>query len=293
MGIYPQPNLWQCGPFALKHALIMLGIFLDEKRIARVAGSSPSSGTNEYQLRRAAHHFDCAFPVLRREEPERARRALSAYLRRGVPCLICINEWAHWVTVVKYERGSFIVLDSRDRAVLTIWTWPQLRRRWGYHLADEDHPRGRRILFDFHPVLPQYRVQARAKLSLARAEFLREPRNRALVRRWDEYVTDLLALARVRTPLSENVLSMGEFLRRHEGLILEQVDFWHGSLDRDQAATILKHLHFVADTFGMVIHEREQKRVIAGLTAILTLWAANRFGVRPVYAGKAPRRRRP
>jgi len=26
MGFSPQPNRWQCGPFALKHALVMLGI---------------------------------------------------------------------------------------------------------------------------------------------------------------------------------------------------------------------------------------------------------------------------
>ena len=33
MGFSTQPNRWQCGPFALKHALIMLGILADERAI--------------------------------------------------------------------------------------------------------------------------------------------------------------------------------------------------------------------------------------------------------------------
>ena len=50
MGIYPQPNLWQCGPFALKHALVALGILRDEKDISRLAGTHWWHGTDEIQL---------------------------------------------------------------------------------------------------------------------------------------------------------------------------------------------------------------------------------------------------
>ncbi|MCW9095494.1 MAG: hypothetical protein OQJ74_06610 [Ignavibacteriaceae bacterium] len=40
MSFYPQPNKYQCGPFALKYALVMLGIFASEKSIAKRAGST-------------------------------------------------------------------------------------------------------------------------------------------------------------------------------------------------------------------------------------------------------------
>ena len=40
MGIYPQPNTWQCGPFALKHALLTLGIVEHERKLTRVSGAN-------------------------------------------------------------------------------------------------------------------------------------------------------------------------------------------------------------------------------------------------------------
>jgi len=54
MGLYPQPNNWQCGPFALKHALIMLGKIVNEKDISRIAGAHWWGGADEIKLSRAA-----------------------------------------------------------------------------------------------------------------------------------------------------------------------------------------------------------------------------------------------
>jgi len=66
MGIYPQPNIWQCGPFALKHALAMFGVLKDEKDISKLAGSHWWNGTDELQLGRAAKKFgvDIPFPII-------------------------------------------------------------------------------------------------------------------------------------------------------------------------------------------------------------------------------------
>jgi hypothetical protein len=298
MGFYPQGNLWQCGPFALKHALAMLGVFTHEHRIARLAGSTAARGTDEAQLRRAARSFRCSFSLVRHDEAEDARRALTESLDRGIPALLCVHQWAHWITVVKQERGRFIVLDSEDDAVLTILTWRQLGRAWAYreepeHVeADEVDEDGGRVHYDFHPVTPRFRVETRPKFSIARARYLRRPENRALAERWEEYVSDLGVLCRVRTPLSEQVISMGEFLRRHDQTILRQVDFWHGEVQPRRARRILEHMHFVADTLGMVVHRQDEKRALAGITAILTLWAANYYGTAPVYQPVFSRRTR-
>jgi hypothetical protein len=51
-------------------------------------------------------------------------------------------------------------------------------------------------------------------------------------------------------------------------------------------------MHFVADTYGLVIHAEQEKRTIAGITSILTLWAAAAHGVSPVYGPRAKPRRR-
>lgn len=291
MGIYPQPNIWQCGPFALKHALAMLGVLKDEKDISKVAGSHWWHGTDELQLGKAARKFDCDLLMIRRHDQAHARAELVRYLRRGIPVLLCVDEWSHWLTVVNVEQGKFILLDSREKKVVTIADWPTLRRMWVYHEDDEVDDTEVHTLYDLHPVVPRSRKKrSQAQFSLSRARALRRPTNRHLAELWDVYLGDLLVLCRTRTPLSQKVFSLGEFLRRHEDMIVAQVDYWHGNINTKAARKVLSNLHFVADTYGLVIHAEQEKRTIAGITAILTLWAAAAHGVSPVYGPRAPKR---
>ncbi|MEX0737311.1 MAG: hypothetical protein WD182_07720, partial [Bacteroidota bacterium] len=81
-----------------------------------------------------------------------------------------------------------------------------------------------------------------------------------------------------------------EFMRRYENMILDQVDLWHGWIERSQGKRILNYIHFVADTYGLVIHDADEKRALAGITAIMTLWAASEYGVSSVYQ---PAKRKP
>ena len=74
-------------------------------------------------------------------------------------------------------------------------------------------------------------------------------------------------------------------------MIIEQVDLWHGWIERSQAKRVLSHLHFVADTYGLVLPSHDEKRGIAGITAILALWAASEYGVLPVYDSRRKRRK--
>ncbi|MBM4159808.1 MAG: hypothetical protein FJ217_01785 [Ignavibacteria bacterium] len=292
MAFYPQPNLWQCGPFALKHALVTLGISADEDHISDFAGTRWWSGTDELQLAKAARQFDCDLLMTRRYDAQTARRELTSYLRRGIPALLCVHEWTHWVTTVKQEQGKFIILDSRDKAVLTILSWRDLREQWAYHERDEQDRTAVQTIFDFHPVVPRFRVRTKAKFSLARAHFLRKRSNREFSRLWDQYLADLLNMCKPRTPLSAKVISLGEFMRRHQTMIVDQVDLWHGWIERSQAKRILNQLHFVADTYGLVVPAQDEKRTIAGITALLTLWAASQYGVLPVYQAPHKRKRR-
>ena len=70
------------------------------------------------------------------------------------------------MAIVKAERGQFIVLDSEVKAVLTILSWGELKSRWVYHLKDEYDRDHREPVFDLHPVIPQKRVQTKARFSL-------------------------------------------------------------------------------------------------------------------------------
>jgi hypothetical protein len=283
MGLYPQPNKWQCGPFALKHALIMLGKFIDEKDVSRIAGTHWWAGTDEVKLARAARKYDCSMKMVRRTNALRAKRELLLALKRGYPCLLCVDGWSHWITIVGAERGKFIYIDSSTAPVVRVEEWRALKRRWVYREVDSDDPSETKTLFDLHPLIPQFRMRTHARFSLKRARFLRRPENRAFATYWDEYFTDLVAICTPRTPRSSNVIPMGAFLRRHGAMISKQVAFWHGGVTPQRLDRVLRNFRFVADTYDLVIRAGDEKRAIAALSSNLSLWASAKYGVDPVF----------
>ena len=123
----------------------------------------------------------------------------------------------------------------------------------------------------------------RARFSLERAHHLRDPENRALAQLWDVYTEDLIALCRQGEPRGGRSLALGEFLRRHREMLLEQLNVWHGQVDRDAAGQVLERMRFVADTYGLVIRQRDEKRTLSAVSVILALWSAGEFGVAPLY----------
>jgi hypothetical protein len=283
MGLYPQPNKWTCGPFALKHALVMLGMFVDEIRIARIAGTHWWSGTDEIKLSKAARACDCTMKLIRRRDPELARKALLSYIRKNRPCVICVDQWNHWITVVNGERGRdgrYVIIDSKSAPVVNVLTWPQLRRRWGYLDRDSEDERP---IFDLHPIIPKFRVRTKAKFSIQRARYLRRPENADFAFYWDEYVADLLTVCRPRTARSYDVLSMGEFLRRHEDMLVELVTYWHGEVTKREIKKLLDNMQFVIDTYGLIIPHDREKRTIVSIALLLALWSAGRYGVESFY----------
>ena len=283
MGLYPQPNKWQCGPFALKYALIMLGRIVSEKEVSRIAGSHWWSGTDEIKLGRAAKAYRCEMALIRRKSTLRAKRELLLALKRGHPCLLCVDGWNHWLTVVGAEKGKFILIDSKQAPVVSIADWRALKRRWGYREQDEDDPTQMKLLYDLHPVIPRVRNRTHARFSLEKAKYLRRPENRELANHWNEYFNDLTTICTPRTPRSERVFPLGELFRRHGAMIRSQVAYWHGTVKEQQIGKLLRHLKFVADTYDLVVREEDEKRAIAAISTLVTLWAASRYGVGQVY----------
>ena len=282
MGFYPQPNDYVCGPFALKHALVTLGRLVDEDKIATIAKTHWWSGTDEIKLARAARAFDCDLPILRTRDSRRARRMLLDHLRRRIPVLLCVDDWSHWITAVRYEGSRFVVIDSNLDPVLNLLSWAQLDRRWAYldHDYDENDPPR---IYDLHPVRPRFRVTVKADLSIARLRYLRRPENRLLSLHWNEYLEDLLEICRPRSALQENPLSMGEFLRRNQDLILSRVTYWHGEVDRERVAKLLGNFRFVAETYGLVIPKNLTRRAVADMAILVTMAVIAMRGIDDLY----------
>ncbi|HED06207.1 MAG TPA: hypothetical protein ENI61_05940, partial [Ignavibacteria bacterium] len=126
MSFYPQPYKYQCGPFALKYALVMLGKFENEREIGKLAGSTWWYGTDEIGLAKAAKNFNCKMKYFKRETPDDAIKVLSSHLKQGLPCILSIDNWEHWVTVINEQQNKFIMVDSALQKVIVILTHNQL-----------------------------------------------------------------------------------------------------------------------------------------------------------------------
>ena len=282
MGFYRQPNEWSCGPFALKHALVAIGQPADENAISRVAHPHWWSGTNEAKLARAARHFGCDLPLVRRTNAERARIALVRHEGNHLPAILCVDEWDHWITVVRHQRERFVILDSRHEPVLQVMEWPRLRNRWQYleYRNDDEQPTP---LYDMHPVKPRFRVPVKAMFSVKRARFLRRPENAGLAKHWDAYLEDLMQICKPRSGRTNNALSMGEFLRRHQDILVSRVVYWHGHIHRSGVVRVLRNFRFVAETYGLVIPETGTRRALVDLAILLAFWAVASGGVGTMY----------
>ena len=282
MSFRPQPNDWTCGPFALKHALIALGRRVESEELARIAGTHWWSGTDEVRLARAARAQDCDLPVIRHRRPEKARIELLAYLRKKLPVLLCVDNWSHWIVVLTYEKGQFVVIDSLLEPVLNVLTWPQLLRRWRYLDVDYDTEVPPEI-YELFPVVPRFRVSIQASFSVARVRFLRRAENQTLATHWNTYLEDLLAICSPPSTAQVSPLSMGEFLRRNQKLLVEQIAYWHGDVTSGEIERQLGRFRFVAETYGLVIPESASRRALVGLASLLTMWAVARHGLGQLY----------
>jgi len=249
MGIYRQPNDWQCGPFALKHALLALGTFAHEDELSAIAGSSPAIGTDEVGLGRAASAYRTDLRVVRRRTAPAARRVLVRWLRRGVPVLLCVDQWDHWVTAVGHDEKEVVLLDSRPSSpsVLSVEPWTCLRERMVFR---QRRLRGlwTRMLYDLHPIIPLRRPPFRLHLTPERARSLLGKRA-WLQDHWDEYARRLLPLASV--PILGRTVSLEGFLEAHRFRIVNALRERYPASHAASASVVVGAAAFVAGMYGL------------------------------------------
>ena len=278
MSFYPQPSEYQCGPFALKYALVMLGRFESEKIIAKKAGSNWWYGTDEIGLEKAAKYFDCRMKYFRRETPTDAIKSLTQHLRKGYPCILSVDDWEHWITVVNWQQGKFIVVDSSFDDVIIIYSANQITRRWKYIDPDNSFRS-----YDGYALIPNFKTNTKASFTLSEARFVMSKRNRELAKNWDTYFNDLISICRPLNSQSLHTISFAEFLRRNEKLLIERVGYWHGSPSNNELRKILDNLNFVAEIYNLVIYEEDKRKVLVDLTSLLMMYSCGKYGMSKIY----------
>lgn len=278
MSFYPQPYKYQCGPFALKYALVMLGRFESENQIGIKAGSTWWYGTDEIGLAKAAKHYDCKMKYFRRERGLDAIKVLTEQLKKGYPCILSVDNWEHWFTVVNVQRNKFIVTDSSLDKVVTIYSPNQLLKRWKY--IDEDNDE---ISYDGYALIPQFRVSTKAEFTLEQARYVMDSRNQQLSKKWDSYFNDLIAICHPRRTNTTHLISFRDFLRRYEKLLVNQAAFWHGTPSLRELKKLLSNFQFMAEVYDLVIHADEQKKTLIDLASILMMYSCGKYGMDAIY----------
>ena len=278
MSFYPQPNSYQCGPFALKYALVMLGIFKDEDQIGIIAGSTWWGGTDEIGLERAAKKYNCKMKYIHSEDSELAKRSLNEMLKKNIPCILSVKNWEHWLTVIHYNKGKYIIVDSEHDHVISILTSNQLLKKWRYRDKKEEI-----LSYDGYAIIPKFKVYTRAKFDLEKAKELMYEKNKNLAEKWDDYFNDVSAIGRPRTKLTTNYITFAEFLRRNEKNLTNRVANWHGMPTYPEMKKILQNMKFVADVYDIIIPSSDEKRALIDLASILMLYACGKYGMDPMY----------
>lgn len=278
MSFYPQPFKYQCGPFALKYALVMLGKFVNEREIGKRAGSTWWYGTDEIGLQQAAKTYKCKMKYFRREKPGDGIKVLTKHLKAGYPCILSVDQWEHWICVVNVSRGKFVVVDSGLDKVIVISSAQQLSRRWRY---DDDETGD--ISYDGYAVIPKFKVVTKAKFTLEKAKYVMREKHKNLAKNWDTYFNDLISICRPRTPQSVNILSFSEFLRRHQKLLVENVADWHGTPTYTELEKVLADLKFVAEVYDLIIHVDDEKKALVDLSSILMMYSCGKYGMDKIY----------
>ena len=256
----------------------MLGVFKDEGQIGKFAGSTWWAGTDEFGLARAARRFNCRMKHFQSSNPDDARRMLIQHLKKGYPCILSVKNWEHWCTVVSYQKGKFVVIDSELDKVVSVQTAARLVRRWKY--VEE----GTGIIsYDGYALIPKFKAITHAQFTPEKAKLLMYDKNEDIANKWDQYTNDLINICKPRTKLSQNIITFSEFLRRNEQNLIKRVANWHGEPTYSELKKILSNMKFIADVYDFIIPEDEEKRAAIDVSSLLMMYSCGKYGMNPIY----------
>jgi hypothetical protein len=203
---------------------------------------------------------------------------LNQELKKGHPCILSVKNWEHWNTVVSYQKGKYVVIDSELDKVVSVQTSFSLMRSWKYIEKDNDLRS-----YDGYALIPKFKVHTRANFTPAKAHALMFDKNEDIANKWDQYTNDLITICKPRTKLSLNIITFSEFLRRNEVNLIKRVANWHGEPTYSELKKILANMKFIADVYDLIIAIDDEKRAAIDLASILMMYSCGKYGMNPIY----------
>jgi hypothetical protein len=241
-----------CGKYALRHALLLLGIPVSQREASAATQVPPwkamQRGTNEAEIKRGLKEFGCTGV----EYLGRSRRAYTAHLnaciRRGLPVIITTQHDEHWAVIAGRKSPSmYYWIDSAETEVIGAWAWKDILE-W----IDNDV---------YYGIGVQPRNAAQLKHSIVQRfdEYAPLMKDATLRQYWGYYLDDLYG-----EPVGR--MSPRHFFDAYRTAIVDTICMQYPMADRETLAWEMKNYETVALAHRLVPSLIE-------LTAALTLIA--------------------
>jgi len=273
MAFERQDKDYSCGAASLRYALTFLGKSVDEKDLRRASQTTFWRGTDEGGIAKAARRYGCEAVMRNYRRFPAAFRSLMRYVQNGQPCILCVDNWMHWVAVAGANRHGVALFDPqpKGREVAALVKPELLRRRWAHfkhHGAKDPH-------FFFIAIRP--RERRRHPKGIADTDVVHDLRRREDLREnWDRYLQDLIELFGRTPSKAADSYAAWRFIRRNSELLVETVASFDGEVPKRLYRTELRNLALVGRAYGLTVRPRDERRVMVGLTCIL-----NREALKP------------
>jgi len=266
-----QDKDYSCGAAALRYALTFLGKNVAEKDLRR-ASQTTFWGTDEGGIVKAAGRYGCEAVVRNYRRYPAALRSLVRYVQSGQPCILCVDNWMHWVAVAGANRNGVALFDPKALEVAALIKPAALRRRWAHFKpeggAEDPH-------FFFIAIRP--RVRQQRLRGIVDSDVVRDLRRREGLRDgWDRYLRDLLSIFGRRPSRAGDSYPAGQFIARSAPLLAETLVAWDGDVPKKFYQTEIRNLGIVARAYGMRTRPGNEKRSLVSLACIL-----NREALKP------------
>jgi hypothetical protein len=281
--LIPQPQEpGHCGPTSLSSCLAILGRNADQRQLARAMHKpfrTYKDGVDEIDIRQAARRYGVRTELLARFDREEGAlfvRRLKSHLRRGLPCVLLVQSFGHWVALVGYveAKDQIIVMDPDDRRhAFNRWSdRTLLSKAWNVGPWTGQPSQYFAILARrYDGRQPKWRItESFARLCAMGSE-----------QTADEMVRDLIEMARrARAEAGED--SKGPFLEkvlaRHRRVVVSSVEHWAAYSRREVKPGSLRALYrdysVVAAAAGIRLAKNvDPSAIVAQMTTVLTTYA--------------------
>ena len=130
--VYPQKNKWACGPWALRHCFLKLGLDIDPYDLIHMCHST-RAGTGDRGMELGAFLAGGRWRTIDVESAAEAKRQIHRLLKKGIPLVLSVEKWEHWIACLHVSARGYLIFDSsRPGPVIQLWSWNKLKKRLRY-----------------------------------------------------------------------------------------------------------------------------------------------------------------